>query len=114
MLLCLKLFPGLWSASESNQIEAIRVLVEFNANVHQAEPAGQLTPLHIAAMTGSVDALKVLLELKADATTKAKDVSYLLHRHQLFSILSTGEDRSRLCAMAPSVGVCQVSGISPF
>jgi ankyrin repeat protein len=55
------LFTAVWGG----QTEAVKVLVEFQADLDQADDRG-VTPLGIAAVRGHEGIVKVLLDAKAD------------------------------------------------
>ncbi len=52
---------ALWLASRRGDVDAMRVLLEHNADVGLADNVGQ-TPLHMAALLGRIDALSLLIE----------------------------------------------------
>lgn len=56
-----------------NEREMIRFLVKKGADVNGGADKGSETPLVLAAKHGRVDAVKVLIELKADVNAKTKD-----------------------------------------
>jgi len=62
------------AASSLNKPDAVRMLASLKASVNQALPITEMTAIHFAATGGSLEALKVLLELKADPTTLTKKV----------------------------------------
>jgi ankyrin repeat protein len=52
-------------------VKTIRFLIARGASVH-ARDANESTPLHLAAKAGHLEAVKVLLEHKADPNTREK------------------------------------------
>lgn len=59
-------------ASLSNNVGALQILADRNANLHEQDPTGN-TPLHFAVFFGSSDAFEFLIEHGADPGVKNRD-----------------------------------------
>ena len=75
-------FTPLSCAVESGKESPVRTLVAKGADVNHANAGWKMTPLHHAIRAGSVDMVKLLLELKANpnARTKAGETPLTLAR----------------------------------
>lgn len=62
-------YDKLYSAIRANDLKQLRTLLEGGANASTAGPEG-VTPLMAAAEIGSVDAMKLLIDHKADVNAK--------------------------------------------
>lgn len=70
-----QLWTPLLAATFRNQSEAVRMLINLKANMHQAVSTSGMTAIHVAAAADGLATLKVLVELKADASSRITEVS---------------------------------------
>ncbi|KAL0039230.1 hypothetical protein WJX77_012197 [Trebouxia sp. C0004] len=62
-------------AASTGQPSSVAMLIKHGADVHDKEAGSGLTPLHAAAMSGSMACVSLLLQAKASASTASSDGS---------------------------------------
>ncbi|KAL0047124.1 hypothetical protein WJX82_007198 [Trebouxia sp. C0006] len=62
-------------AASTGQPSSVALLIKHGADVHDKGASSELTPLHAAAMSGSVVCVKLLLEAKASTSVASSDGS---------------------------------------
>ena len=89
---------AIYSASATNSIECLKVLIERGANVNCRDNDGQ-TPLHGAAQNGHLESVSILLDNKCDFTIQNNDGYTALfraysegHLEVMIKILDKGAD----------------------
>ncbi|KAJ1476899.1 ankyrin repeat-containing domain protein, partial [Baffinella frigidus] len=73
------LTPALWTAAQAGQTEAVRKLLTKGAAIEERGGPLESSPLHAACSKGHAGVVQLLLEHKADASTKATDGDTPLH-----------------------------------
>jgi ankyrin repeat protein len=64
---------ALHDAIFQNNLEVIRLLLDYGFDINATVPSNGYTPLHYCVWTNNLPALKLLLAYQADQTIKAKD-----------------------------------------
>jgi ankyrin repeat protein len=64
---------ALHDAIFQNNLEVIRLLLDYGFDINAAVPSNGYTPLHYCVWANNLPALKLLLAYQADKTIKAKD-----------------------------------------
>jgi ankyrin repeat protein len=64
---------ALHDAIFQNNLEVIRLLLDYGFDINATVPSNGYTPLHYCVWASNLPALKLLLAYKADRTIKAKD-----------------------------------------
>ena len=71
--------PALWTAAEEGQTEELRRLLLEGAAIEERGGLLESSPLHVAADSGHAGCVTLLLEQRADVSTKANDDYSPLH-----------------------------------
>ncbi len=75
----------LWTPASAGDLETMKEGIAGGADVNAREPAGQATPLMVAAVYGETDAAKLLIDHKAKLDLKNKDGATALHIASFFA-----------------------------
>jgi ankyrin repeat protein len=64
---------ALHNAVFQNNLEVIRLLLDYGFDINSTVPSNGYTPLHYCVWANNIPALKLLLAYRADKTIKARD-----------------------------------------
>jgi ankyrin repeat protein len=92
-------------ASHDGNIDIVRLLLEYKADVNQTAENG-VTALYIASSYGKPDIVRLLLEHKADASIRAKGRSpYNAAKTQEIKNILSGKNNRPVVVNNPAMGV---------